>query len=167
MRLRPTSERVRGAIFSILGAQACQGARVLDLYAGSGALGMEALSRGAEWADFVEVNARLVRRIRENLGEMSLSGKGKVYQGTVERVLDILPGGYDMVFADPPYDMDEWDTLMGRLGAGDLIKEGGVVVVEHRYTTAPAESYNKLVQITGRRYGDTSVSVYRAGATNG
>ena len=165
--LRPTSDRVRGAIFSILGPKAVEGSRVLDLYAGTGALGIEALSRDAAWADFVEVNARRVRLIRDNLQELSLAAKSRVYQARTRRVLDTLQGGYGLVFADPPYDMDEWEPLMGRLGKGDLVRENGIAVVEHRWGTALAERYGTLFSVSRRRYGDTAVSIYNAGAVNG
>ena len=126
-RLRPTSDRVRGAIFSILGPDACVGAKVLDLYAGTGMLGIEALSRGAESAVFVEVDSTLVRRMRDNLREMSVNKRALVVRGRVERVLDDLDGGYDLVFADPPYRDEVWDELMDRLGkkgAGERTRGG-------------------------------------------
>ena len=165
--LRPTSERVRQAIFSILGLEAVEGTRVLDLYAGTGTLSIEALSRGAAWADLVEAGARQARQIRENLRELSLEERSKVYQSKVQKALDTLPGEYDLVFADPPYDMQEWEPLMARLTEGELIREKGVVVVEHRHDTALAERYGRLVRVTSRRYGDTAVSIYGAGAVNG
>lgn len=158
--LRPTSDRVRAAIFSILGREAVKGARVLDLYAGTGALGIEALSRGAEWADFVEANARRCQQLRENLRELGLAESSRVYQARVERVLDSLPGGYRLAFADPPYDMDVWVELMGRLGADGLLADKGLVVAEHRHSTVLAERYGRLAQMVSRRYGDTAVSIY-------
>lgn len=161
--LRPTSDKVRGAIFSILGRDVVEGTRVLDLYAGTGALGLEALSRGAAQTDFVEVDARRCQQIREHLNELSLVEQGRVYTGKVERMLDSLPGGYGLVFADPPYNMDVWESLMELLCRGDLLKNDSVVVVEHRYDTGLADRYGKLALMTRRRYGDTSVSIYGAG----
>ena len=165
--LRPTSERVRSAIFSILGQRLVDGVRVLDLYAGTGALGIEAISRGAGWADFVELNARLCRQLRENLAELSLDDRGRVYQTSVDKVLDVLDGGYDLVFADPPYDVVIWDTVIEHLGRSHLVEGNGVVVVEHRSGASGAERYGRLVRETVRRYGDSSVSIYRAGAVSG
>ncbi len=161
--LRPTSDRVRSAIFSILGADAVRGARVLDLYAGTGALGIEALSRGAVRADFVESSARLSAQIRESLRQLSLEEQGHVYGSKAERALDALSGGYDLVFADPPYSMDSVGALLDRLGRGELVAEGGLVVVEHRFNTVLAESYGKLALLTSRRYGDTGVSIFQSG----
>ena len=140
---------------------------MLDLYAGTGALGIEALSRGAAWCDFVEVDEGLRRGIVENLRLLSLVEKSKVYRRRAERAVETLTGTYDLVFADPPYSMVDWDPLMGRLGRSDLVSEGGMAVVEHRYGTALAESYGALAQVSVRRYGDTAVSMYRAGGTDG
>ena len=162
MGLRPTTERVRGAIFSILGQGACRGARVLDLYAGTGVLGIEALSRDASWTDFVEVDGKLVRHIRDNLREMSLAEKSRVYRAKVESVLGRLVRGYDLVFADPPYRVNVWEQLMGTVGKLGFVNEGGIVVLEYRFGTGLSETYGVLTQETNRRYGDTAIAVYRA-----
>ena len=154
-------------MFSVLGSGAVQGARVLDLYAGTGILGMEALSRGAAHADFVEASARLGQQIRESLRELSLIGRGRVYQARVEKALDVLPGKYDLVFADPPYDLDDWPSVMRRLGDGSMVKEDGIVIAEHRHGASLAVRYGVLDRVAARRYGDTSVSIYRAGASDG
>ena len=165
--LRPTTDAVRSAVFSILGPEAVAGARVLDLYAGTGAMGIEALSRGAKRADFVEVNAKLARRIRENLTELSLVDRGHVYRFRADAALSRLHGRYDLVFADPPYAMDAWDSLMGMLIEGELTEEGSIVVLEHHSATELAESYGTLVKATSRRYGDTVVSFFSHGEAGG
>ena len=165
--LRPTPERVRGAIFSIIGPGAVVGTRVLDLYAGTGVLGIEALSRGASWADFVESDQRRSQDIRACLAALDITDRGHVYRARVERALDILKGGYDVVFADPPYDHDPWDRLMGRLGTGDLLGENAVVVVEHQRGRELQVRYGGLDLVTHRQYGDTSIRVYQAGGAHG
>ena len=165
--LRPTSDRVRGAIFSILGPEVVRQARVLDLFAGTGALGIEALSRGAAWADFVEVDARRAQRIRESLSAMSLSENGRVYRVRAPQGLGSLPGEYNLLFVDPPYDMGEWDLLMDPIGRRDLLEDHGIVVVEHRESTRLEQRYGRLAEVTRRRYGDTAISIYEAGTING
>ena len=165
--LRPTSERVRGAIFSILGQQAVEGARVLDLYAGTGSIGVEALSRGAAWADFVESDSRRSQEIRELLREVGMADRGRVHGARVERVLDVLEGGYGYAFADPPYDLDPWDFLMERLGRGNLLTDGARVVVGHRHSRRLADEYRGLALVTARRYGDSAIAVYEARRANG
>ena len=158
--LRPTSDRVRGAVFSILGADAVREARALDLYAGSGALGLEALSRGAASVDFVELNRRRCGYIREALAAMGLSERGKVHNGRVERIVETLDGGYGLVFADPPYALDDWERVMGALNRCGMLREDGTVVAEHRHGAAPADGYGRLSLRTRRRYGDTGISIY-------
>jgi len=165
--LRPTPERVRGAVFSIIGPGAVVGTRVLDLYAGTGVLGIEALSRGASWADFVESDQRRSQDIRACLAALDINDRGQVYRARVERALDILKGGYGVVFADPPYGHDPWDWLMGRLGTGGLLEENALVVVEHRSGRELQVRYGSLDLVTHRQYGDTSIRVYQVGGAHG
>ena len=165
--LRPTSGRVRGAIFSILGTESVEGARVLDLYAGSGALGIEALSRGGSWVDFVEQDDRLVKQLRGNLQVLSLVSSSRVYKATVQTSLDIVTGPYDLVFADPPYDLDVWETLITNLEERGLINENGHLIAEHRRDTSMADRYGELARLAVHRYGDTSVSVFKVGGADG
>lgn len=165
--LRPTPERVRSAIFSIVGAEAVESARVLDLYAGTGALGFEALSRGASWCDFVESDLRRSQEIRSALREMGIADRARVHRARAERIAEVVQGPYDLVFADPPYDIDPWDSLMRQLSSGNMLHDGGFVVAEHRSQRDLAEQYGRLSLVTHRRYGDTAISVYRPGETNG
>ena len=161
--LRPTTERVRGAIFSVLGAGAVEGERVLDLFAGTGALGIEALSRGASGADFVEANGRLARQLQDNLAELALADRCRVHCRRVERALTTLEGPYGLVLADPPYGSVDLEVLMESLNEVSLVRRGGLVVVEHRSTESMADAYGRLVRVHDRRYGDTSVCIYSSG----
>ena len=159
--LRPTSDRVRSAVFSILGADSLQDTLALDLYAGSGVLGLEALSRGAAGAVFVEADARRCRHIRDALAALGLTDRGSVHNGRVERVLGTLSGGgFGVAFADPPYALTDWQPLMGLLNRVGLLAEGAVVVAEHRHDTGLADEYGGLALLTRRRYGDTAISIY-------
>lgn len=159
--LRPTSDRVRSAVFSILGADSLQGTLALDLYAGSGVLGLEALSRGAAGAVFVEADARRCRHIRDALAALGLADQGSVHNGRVERVLDTLTtDGFGIAFADPPYALTDWQPLMGLLNRVGLLADGAVVVAEHRHDTGLADEYGVLALLTRRRYGDTAISIY-------
>ena len=165
--LRPTSERVRAALFSILGAGAVEGARVLDLFAGTGALGMEAISRGAARADFVEVHGGSCREIRRSLDEFGLGETGRVHRGAVPRALDGLEGGYDLIFADPPYDLEDWRGLMERIGDGKLMSDAGLVAVEHSSRRPLERAYGRLVRREYRTYGDTALSIFGTGGQDG
>jgi 16S rRNA (guanine966-N2)-methyltransferase len=137
--------------------------RVLDLYAGTGALGIEALSREASWADFVEVHAGRCKGIRDALRELGLDRQSHVYRARVEKALDLAGGGYGLVLIDPPYDLDPWDFLMDRLNSSVLVNDNALVVAEHRHKRQLAERYGRMVQITTRRYGDTAISIYQTG----
>ena len=148
--LRPTAERVRSAVFSIIGLEALNGARVLDLYAGTGVMSVEAISRGARHADLVEVDSRRADEIRENLRGIEVEGRTKVYTGRVVKVVDSLPGGYDLVFADPPYELQEWDILMNTLNRPGVVNSGGLVIAEHRRGTELAERYDTLERVDDR-----------------
>ncbi|MBA2442449.1 MAG: pantetheine-phosphate adenylyltransferase, partial [Rubrobacter sp.] len=158
--VRPTADRVRESLFNSLG-QFFDGGAVLDLYAGTGALGIEALSRGSERAVFVERDRRAVAAIRENLRRARLEDRAEVVRGEVGPVLERLEeaGGerFRLIFVDPPYRIapDEIGDLLGRLPA--LLASGGRAVIEsggaHRDT---AESTKGVT----RRYGDTVVTIF-------
>ena len=159
-RVRPTSERVRGALFQLLG-QAVADSLVLDLYAGTGALGMEALSRGAARADFVEQDRRLCDAIVRNLENVGFADCGHVYRARVEQALEFLKGPYHLVLLDPPYDLQGLPQIVEALNRPGLLEESGMVVIEHSSRIASAERYGALRRGDLRRYGDTSLSLYR------
>ena len=161
VNLRPTSEKVRWAIFSVLSQRIPSCARVLDLYAGTGVFGIEALSRGVDWVDFVEMDYKSARRIRENLEDFSLADKGYVYKAKVENALNDLSGGYDVVFSDPPYDMVDVGHVMEKLSQNFIVDREGVVILEHRYDTTVFETYDNLIRTDVRKYGDTAVSFFK------
>lgn len=159
---RPTSDRVREALFSALDARdAVRGSRVLDLYAGSGALGLEAASRGASFVVLVESDRRAAEVIGRNVGDLGLEGV-RVTRATVEAALAPAPGPSDtadLVLVDPPYDVDEatLGAVLARLAAGWLAP-GGLVVVE-RSTRSPEPTWPPGIERTGkpRKYGETTI----------
>ena len=164
--LRPTSERLRSAIFSIVGLGVVQGARVLDLYAGTGALGIEALSRGAVWAEFVEMDSRRCKDIRQNLVQMQFAEIGYVYRAKVENVWRMLRGNYDLVLVDPPYDLDPWELLMKELWSRQILNQNALVVAEHHKNLCVAKRYGYLSLTSERRHGDSSLSIYKCEEAN-
>ncbi|MEX0800572.1 MAG: RsmD family RNA methyltransferase [Dehalococcoidia bacterium] len=158
---RPTSDLVRGAVFSALEAMGADLTRTLDLYAGSGALGIEALSRGGDWCDFVESDARACAAIRENLSRTGFEGQGKVIRSTVERALERLEGPYTLVLADPPY-ADEATPALERLTELGLAEAGRTVVaLEHSSRAEGPERLGGLTRLKTLRHGDSAVSIYR------
>lgn len=157
--VRPTSDRVRESLFNALG-QFFEGGSVLDLYAGTGALGIEALSRGVGRARFVEKNGRVAATIRENLRRTGLEAGAEVVRGDVHRELERLRKDgrqYNLIFLDPPYRIaaTEVEGVLSRLGA--LLAPGGRVVVERG--EAPEEVLRGKKGVT-RRYGGTVVTVF-------
>lgn len=158
--VRPTSDRVREALFEVLG-EAVEGARVLDLYSGTGAIGIEALSRGAEWCDFVESDSKAQAVIRENLTRTALLDVSKLYPMPVSRALARLQGPYDLVVADPPYEYDRAEAELNQVATGGLLAEGGILAVEHSQRKPWPQELGGRQQLTSRRYGDTRITIYR------
>ena len=154
-RLRPTSSRVREAIFNVLAAR-IEGASVLDLFAGTGALGIEALSRGAGRAVFVESYRSAARAIVQSLARAGVAEQGSVVRGALPGALDSLDGPFDLIFLDPPYDSDQALPTLSALAP--LLASGGLVVYEHRSRYNPAERPLGLTLTDRRVYGDTAVA---------
>lgn len=175
---RPTSDRVREALFSILGARV-PGSRVLDLYAGTGALGIEALSRGAAHATFVDRDARAVAVIRMNLANCGLAHDATVVRADVRAALrDLARRGetFDLVFFDPPYLSAEWPRCLLDLPAvlapdGIVVREAGARAVEAGEpggAVEAGEAGDRLVEKDRREYGGTVLAFYgRAGFAEG
>jgi 16S rRNA (guanine966-N2)-methyltransferase len=158
---RPTSDRAREGLFATIASMlgSLDGARVLDLYAGSGAVGLEALSRGAEHVLLVEHGARAARVIRENIEAIGLPG-AVLAADRVERVLARGPGGgrYDMVFADPPYAMPGEDVaaMLGALAGQGWLAPGALVIVERATRSGPVSWPDGFVADRARRYGEAT-----------
>jgi 16S rRNA (guanine966-N2)-methyltransferase len=157
LETRPTSDRVRENVFNIV-APWVEGARVLDLYAGSGAMGLEALSRGAASAVFVEAEPQAIRAIERNLDKLRLTGARLVRLDAGTGLAQEAASGrkYDLVLADPPYSMTDYDALARYLPL--VLSEDGLVVLESAAKTEP-ELAGLAVRST-RKYGSTRVTVF-------
>ena len=157
---RPTSDRLRESLFSMLDAAAVDMSETLDLYAGSGALGIEALSRGAGRCTFVEQDARACLTTRENLRRVGLEERGQVVRGRVGRWRAAPGPAVTLVLADPPYDdAAAWDAIERTL-AGSL-SEGALLAVEHAARHEPPAMLAGLPLWRDRRQGDGAVALYR------
>jgi len=151
-RVRPTADRVREAWMSIL-ADALPQARVLDLYAGSGALGLEALSRGAASADFVELNPPSLRALEANIAALGVGNQARVHRGDALRFADRLGlAAYDVAFADPPYNRDDAARLIALFRRTPFAR---ILSVEH-------PDHERLDGDATRRYGDTALTFCHA-----
>ena len=145
---RPTTDRVREAVFNSLGSMGViEGALVADLYAGSGAMGIEALSRGAAHCTFIENDRSALRVLNDNVAALGLAGDVTVIQGAVESHVQRLD--VDIVLADPPYDTANWADLMAHLSASLLVAEGAREV----------EPIDGWLTVRARRYGRTWVTI--------
>lgn len=156
--VRPTSDRVREALFAQLGV--LEHARVLDLYAGTGALGIEALSRGASAATFVERSPASIAVLRDNLGRLGLEPQSRIMRGdalAMVRRLGRAAARFDLVLADPPYALQVAPALVAALGAAAIVAEGGTLVIEssRRHPVQPVPGWRV---VSDRRYGDTVVT---------
>jgi 16S rRNA (guanine966-N2)-methyltransferase len=164
---RPTSDKVREAIFNILDARAEPPDRVLDLYAGSGALGLEALSRGAGAVTFVDADGDACDLIRQNADSLGFTAT-IVCSPVVRWLSKSASGRWGWIFLDPPYgshETGELDKALGLVAKKALLADGGLIVAEHEWRHAPAERFagvnGTLALFDRRRYGQTAVSFYR------
>ena len=159
--LRPTSDLVRGAMFDVLASLGADLSCVLDLYAGSGALGVEALSRGGGWCDFVEQDRAACATIRGNLALAGFQGRARVHCLAVARALDRLEGPYSLVLMDPPYADESAATVLDRLVTSSLVGPGSTLVLEHSWRRLPADRWGPFALVSRKRHGDTGISIYR------
>ncbi|MGF1445624.1 MAG: 16S rRNA (guanine(966)-N(2))-methyltransferase RsmD [Pikeienuella sp.] len=163
--LRPTSDRVREALFNLLAHGAyppVDGARVLDLFAGTGGLGLEALSRGASRAVFVDDFAKARALIRENVERLGVIGETKIWRRDATRLGPCRGTPFDLVFADPPYRSGLGTRALASAASGGWIAPGAVVALELA-ADEPAPELVWLAPADDRRYGDTRLHIGRAG----
>lgn len=163
-RVRPTGAKVREAIFNILGDTVAE-AKVLDLFAGTGALGLEALSRGAKAAIFVEDQPQALQVLRRNLERLALTARTQVLPVSVYAALKKLTARgekFDVAFLDPPYGGEEALAALQALAAAAIMTPGAWVVAEHSRRDHLPETAGSLARRELRRYGDTQVAFYLA-----
>jgi 16S rRNA (guanine(966)-N(2))-methyltransferase RsmD len=161
---RPTADQVRIALMDTL-APRVPGARVLDLFAGAGGVGLEALSRGAGEVTFVERDARAVAALRQNVETLGVKDAARVRRGDVLRELEALYRAgerFDVVFLDPPYGAGLVETTLESLGGGGLLLPEAWVIAQHFTKRAPAERIGALATFRARRFGETTLTFYRA-----
>jgi 16S rRNA (guanine966-N2)-methyltransferase len=175
---RPTADLIKGAIFSMLEALAYKRGfepdeeegdfaaarawpRVLDLFAGSGGLGIEALSRGARSAEFVEQDREATRILASNLRSAGLDDRARIHQAPVSIGLRAVRGPVDLVFADPPYtDHEALAATVTALATAGMLESTSVVILEQGWETEPPESVGDLALQSTRRHGRTRITVY-------
>lgn len=166
MGTRPMLDRVKEAVFSVLEGYGRIRGRVLDLYAGTGSLGIECLSRGAEWADFVERSSHVCKIIGENLDHTKFSERSKVHCMPVSRYLASPrpEAKYAIIFMDPPYADPAIEDTIRAAAASGLLADNGVLIVGHSPRVELADEYGQLRRIKFRRLGDSCFSIFEPDA---
>lgn len=165
-KTRPATDLVRGAIFSMLENIAEDWSQVLDLFSGSGALGIEALSRGAGWVDFVEREPKCCAIIRENLAQTKLSGQAHVYCCSVSKALTILDKEYDVILMDPPYSERSIGEFIEQLAGSRLVGGRTTLMITHSPHLTLDKSYASISLLKEHRHGDSCISIYRKEASS-
>ena len=165
---RPTTDKVKEALFSIIGPY-FDGERVLDLFAGTGGLGIEALSRGAGHAVFVDASPRSVEVVRRNLETARLTDQAEVYRNDAWKAVKVLAKKglpFDLIFIDPPYTVKNIDELLLDMESRGLISDYATAVIEHAEDTVYPDFIGSLERFRLARYGETALSVYRCRKTD-
>jgi len=161
--VRPTTERIKGAFFNIIGL--VDGKAFLDLFAGSGNMGLEALSRGALKAVFVENNQALIDAIGRNIETCGFGGKGEILASDFIKAIQRLvkrSEAFDILFADPPYERGIVSLTLEHLRNGFLMEKGGLLAVQHSVREAAAvDECGQLLLTDRRQYGDTILSFFK------
>jgi len=158
---RPATELVRGAMFSMLEHLDPSMGQVLDLFAGSGALGLEAISRGFAHATFVELNGPTCGVIKENLQNAGVENRAQVLSVRVEKAFNILKEPFDVIVMDPPYRKEELDEFLNRLLSSHLVKDDTILVVNHSVRQNLSNQYGPFKQVKHTRHGDSLISIYK------
>lgn len=155
------ADKIKGALFNALGSLGVEPDRILDLYAGTGNIGIEALSRGGIWADFVDKGRDQAKVIRQNLETTGFSDRSKVYQTSVTSFIATAHSGpYDFVIVDPPYaDPDILSTLES-IGTSQLVESGTIVVIGHWPRLEMPDQLGRLECLKNRCHGDSCFSIY-------
>jgi 16S rRNA (guanine(966)-N(2))-methyltransferase RsmD len=165
-RTRPTADQVRVALLDTLMPR-LPGARFLDLFAGAGGVGLEALSRGAARAVFVERDASAAAALRRNVAALGVHVRVRVLAVDAGRALDRLAADgerFELVFLDPPYGAGLVEDTLGRLGTGAVTTTDAIVVAQHFTKDPPPETVGILAAFRTRRFGETTLTFFRAGA---
>ncbi len=161
---RPMADKIKGALFSMLASLGVEPDRVLDLYAGTGSIGIEALSRGAAWAEFVEQNVAAAAVVRANLSHTKFSDRARVHQRPVQAFLesagrsDIAP--FDLVILDPPYADPAIVSTLQQVSLTSLVQSATVVVIGHSPRLTLPGDVGRLVRLRERCHGDSCFSIY-------
>lgn len=158
--IRPTTEKVREAVFSMLGEQ-IYGADVLDLFAGSGSLGLEAISRGAANCCFNEISRKNFLLLEKNIKNCNAMDRCRIFNDDFRKCLDNIEVRFDIVFLDPPYAAGYYDESFQLLQENKLLKKDAIIVAEHLYDNKLQDNYGTISKSKEKKYGTIGVNIYR------
>ncbi|MEH7414221.1 16S rRNA (guanine(966)-N(2))-methyltransferase RsmD [Neobacillus drentensis] len=162
---RPTTDKVKEALFNMIGPY-FDGGMGLDLFAGSGGLGIEGLSRGLEKVIFIDRESKAIHVIQENIKACKLEDRVEVYRNDADRALKALIKrglSFDYIFLDPPYKKQQLVSLMEKMDQQDLVKKDGIIVCEHSFDVELPQTVGRFNQIKHEKYGIIAVSIFTNG----
>ncbi|MBO4235400.1 MAG: 16S rRNA (guanine(966)-N(2))-methyltransferase RsmD [Firmicutes bacterium] len=157
--VRPTTDKVKEAMFSIL-MPYTEDAICLDLFAGTGGLGLEALSRGASYCVFCDKDRASISLIKENIRRCGAEAKSKVIQGDYMKALERATGKFDIIIIDPPYNSGIYEKCLSSIEKLDLLSDEGIIIVEHEKNGELSDYFGKYTKIKDRSYGKTILTLY-------
>jgi 16S rRNA (guanine966-N2)-methyltransferase len=158
-KVRPTSDRVKESVFNVLREEVA-GKRILDLFAGAGSFGIEALSRGAESVTFVDASFQSIKILRKNLKSLDLEEKATILRTDGLKALKKMQQSFHLVFADPPYLKGFVRKIIDSIAQSDVLEKSGILVVEHHKKETFPSTEDKLPVLKQKKFGDTVISFF-------
>lgn len=162
---RPTSDKVKESLFNILeNIDNINNSLVLDLFSGTGNIGIEFLSRGAKECYFIENNIESIKVIRENLNKTNFINQSKIYKNDVIKAIKILGKKelrFDYIFLDPPYSKGLSELTLDEIEKNNILNENGIIIIEHESKSSLKSEFLQFYKYDTRKYGDTSITIYR------
>jgi 16S rRNA (guanine966-N2)-methyltransferase len=159
---RPMQDKIKESLFSMLLSLGVDADRVADIYAGTGSIGIEAISRGASWCDFVEQNAAAAKVVRKNIERCHFDERSQVHQTSAATFITRQQKPYDVIFLDPPYADPEIPNVLRQLAASSLIQSGTIVAIGHSPRVELPDDIGRLGRLRLRCHGDSCFSIYEA-----
>tara|TARA_E500000081_G_C6065678_1_gene320465 strand:- start:497 stop:1009 length:513 start_codon:yes stop_codon:yes gene_type:complete len=158
--LRPTTSKVLGALFSMIGHANLEGKNFLDLYTGTGAIGIRSLDLGAKNCFFVDINHEFLTSIKNKLKKLNFEGESMLIRANCETQLNKIDKVFDFIFIDPPYDQQPFDKILEQLINYKLVHEKTKIFLEHSSRIKLSDEYKIFKKKQEKKYGDTMISVY-------
>ncbi len=156
---RPTMDRVKESLFASI-QDYIKGSTVLDLFAGSGQLGIEAISNGAKQAYFIDNNNEVIKVLKQNISNLKIEDNAKIVLSDWKRFLNECNMKFDLIFVDPPYDYDVYEKILNKVSELGLLNKDGLIILEHSNLKFK-DKYNNLTLYKEKKYGNKSVNIYR------